>query len=144
MKFGLGQPVRRHEDFRLIRGQGRYTDDIVLPQMAHAYVLRSPIAHAVIKRIDASAARKMPGVLFVGSGEDVRADGLGDVRIHCLPSPKLHVPPIRAASSFGSTGHGPTGVTPLMNEFIAAHLDLTDTPCHVRTLIDTVAPSAYA
>ena len=79
MKFGLGQPVRRHEDFRLIRGQGRYTDDIVLPQMAHAYVLRSPIAHAVITRIDASAARKMPGVLFVGSGEDVRADGLGDV-----------------------------------------------------------------
>src|ERR1700691_2350593 len=70
------------------------------------------------------------------------ADGFGDVRIHCLQSPKLHVPPIRAASSFGSTGHGPTGVTPLMNEFIAAHPDLTDTPCHVRTLIDTVAPSA--
>jgi aerobic carbon-monoxide dehydrogenase large subunit len=79
MKFGLGQPVRRHEDFRLIRGQGRYTDDIVLPQMIYAYVLRSPIAHATIKRIDASAARTMPGVLFVGTGEDVRADGLGDV-----------------------------------------------------------------
>jgi aerobic carbon-monoxide dehydrogenase large subunit len=79
MKFGLGQPVRRHEDFRLIRGQGRYTDDIVLPHMTYAYVLRSPIAHATIKRIDASAARQMPGVLFVGTGEDVRADGLGDV-----------------------------------------------------------------
>jgi carbon-monoxide dehydrogenase large subunit len=79
MKFGLGQPVRRHEDFRLIRGQGRYTDDIVLPQMTYAYVLRSPIAHAHIKRVDASAARAMPGVLFVGTGEDIRADGLGDV-----------------------------------------------------------------
>ena len=79
MKFGLGQPVRRHEDFRLIRGQGRYTDDIVLPRMAQAFVLRSPIAHAVIKRIDAGAARKMPGVLFVGTGEEIRADGLGDV-----------------------------------------------------------------
>jgi carbon-monoxide dehydrogenase large subunit len=79
MKFGLGQPVRRHEDFRLIRGQGRYTDDIVLPQMTYAYVLRSPIAHARIKRIDATAARTMPGVLFVGTGEDIRADGLGDV-----------------------------------------------------------------
>ena len=79
MKFGLGQPVRRHEDFRLIRGQGRYTDDIVLPRMAQAFVLRSPIAHATIKRIDATAARKMPGVLFVGTGDDVRADGLGDV-----------------------------------------------------------------
>jgi aerobic carbon-monoxide dehydrogenase large subunit len=79
MKFGLGQPVRRHEDFRLIRGHGRYTDDIVLPRMTYAYVLRSPIAHAVIKRVDATMARTMPGVLFVGTGEDVRADGLGDV-----------------------------------------------------------------
>ncbi len=79
MKFGLGQPVRRHEDFRLIRGQGRYTDDIVLPRMSFAYVLRSPVAHARIARIDTGAARTMPGVLFVGTGDDIRADGLGDV-----------------------------------------------------------------
>ena len=79
MKFGVGQPVRRHEDLRLITGQGRYTDDVVLPRMSYAFVLRSPVAHAHIKRIDAAAARRMPGVLFVGTGEDVRADGLGDV-----------------------------------------------------------------
>src|SRR5207237_4379763 len=79
MKFGVGQPVRRHEDLRLITGQGRYTDDIVLPRMTHAFVLRSPLAHARVKRIDAAAARSMPGVLFVATGEDVRADGLGDV-----------------------------------------------------------------
>ncbi len=79
MKFGIGQPVRRHEDLRLITGQGRYTDDVVLPRMTQAFVLRSPVAHAHIKRIDAAAARRMPGVLFVGTGEDVRADGLGDV-----------------------------------------------------------------
>ena len=79
MKFGVGQPVRRHEDLRLVTGQGRYTDDIVLPRMTHAFVLRSPVAHARIKRIDAAAARRMPGVLFVAIGEDVRADGLGDV-----------------------------------------------------------------
>jgi len=47
--------------------------------MTQAFVLRSPVAHAHIKRIDASAARHMPGVLFVATGEDVRADGLGDV-----------------------------------------------------------------
>ena len=41
MKFGIGQPVRRHEDLKLITGQGRYTDDIVLPRMAQAFVLRS-------------------------------------------------------------------------------------------------------
>src|SRR5579864_2616414 len=79
MKFGVGQPVRRYEDLRLITGRGRYTDDVVLPRMSHAFVLRSPVAHAAIKRIDAAAARRMPGVLFVGTGEDVRADGLGDV-----------------------------------------------------------------
>lgn len=79
MKFGIGQPVRRFEDLRLITGRGRYTDDIVLPRMAHAFVLRAPVAHAHIGRIDASAARRMPGVLFVATGEDARADGLGDV-----------------------------------------------------------------
>jgi aerobic carbon-monoxide dehydrogenase large subunit len=79
MKFGVGQPVRRYEDLRLITGRGRYTDDVVLPRMSHAFVLRAPVAHATIKRIDAAAARRMPGVLFVGTGEDVRADGLGDV-----------------------------------------------------------------
>ncbi len=79
MRFGIGQPVRRHEDLRLITGRGRYTDDIVLPRTAHAFVLRSPLAHAHIKSIDAAAARRMPGVLFVASGEDVRADGLGEL-----------------------------------------------------------------
>ena len=79
MKFGLGQPVRRFEDLRLITGRGRYTDDVALPNMAHAFVLRSPIGHAAIKRLDATAARTMPGVLFVGTGDDIRADGLGDV-----------------------------------------------------------------
>jgi aerobic carbon-monoxide dehydrogenase large subunit len=79
MKFGIGQPVRREEDLRLITGRGRYTDDISLPLMTHAFVLRSPLAHGRIKRIDTAVARKMPGVLFVATGEDVRAEGLGDV-----------------------------------------------------------------
>ncbi len=79
MKFGVGQPVRRFEDVSLITGQGRYTDDIRLPGMAHATVLRSAVAHANVKRIDAAAARAMPGVLLVLTGEDVSADGLGDV-----------------------------------------------------------------
>src|SRR5262249_5618903 len=48
-------------------------------RMTHAFVLRSPVAHAHIKRIDAAAARRMLGVVFVATGEDVRADGLGDV-----------------------------------------------------------------
>jgi aerobic carbon-monoxide dehydrogenase large subunit len=79
MKFAIGQPVRRHEDLRFITGQGRYTDDVTLPRAATAFVLRSPAAHARIKRIDATAARRMPDVLFVATSEDVAADGLGDL-----------------------------------------------------------------
>jgi len=79
MKFGIGQPVRRHEDLRLITGRGRYTDDVTLPRITHAFVLRSTVAHAHIKRVDTSAARRMPGVLLVATGEDVRSDGLGDL-----------------------------------------------------------------
>jgi len=71
--------MRRHEDVSLLTGHGRYTDDIALPRMAHAFVLRSPTAHARIKRIDAAAARRMPGVLLVLTGAELRADGLGDV-----------------------------------------------------------------
>jgi len=79
MKFGIGQPVRRHEDLRLLTGQGRYTDDITLPRMTHAFVLRSPMAHARIKHVDATVARAMPGVLLAPTGKDVRTDGLGDI-----------------------------------------------------------------
>jgi carbon-monoxide dehydrogenase large subunit len=79
MKFGIGQPARRVEDLNLITGRGRYTDDIRLPGMVHAFVVRSPLAHARIHAIDAAAARAMPGVLLVLTGEEVRADGLGDL-----------------------------------------------------------------
>ena len=79
MKFAVGQPVRRFEDLGLITGQGRYTDDINLPNMAHACLLRSPIAHGVIRRLDTTAARAMPGVLLILTGQDVIKEALGDV-----------------------------------------------------------------
>src|SRR5262249_23642860 len=80
MKFSIGQPMRRHEDLRLITGRGRYTDDVILPRMTHAFVLRSPVAQALLKRIAAAAARGVSGVDVVATGEDVRADGLGNRR----------------------------------------------------------------
>ena len=49
MKFGIGQPVRRKEDIRFVTGQGRYTDDITLPNQAYAVFVRSPHAHAIVK-----------------------------------------------------------------------------------------------
>src|SRR5438105_6433699 len=82
MKFGVGQPVRRFEDQTLITGRGRYTDDIALPNMAQAFVLRAPVAHANIERIDAAAARAMPGVLAVLTGDDVAVEQFGDIPCH--------------------------------------------------------------
>ena len=57
MKFGMGQAVPRIEDPRLLRGGGRYTDDISLPGQARAVVVRSPHAHARITSIDTEAAK---------------------------------------------------------------------------------------
>jgi aerobic carbon-monoxide dehydrogenase large subunit len=75
MKFGIGQPVRRTEDPMLVRGEGCYTDDIKLTGEAYAVMVRSRIAHGVIKGIDTTAARKMPGVLGVYTGADLAAYG---------------------------------------------------------------------
>ncbi|HWP34050.1 MAG TPA: xanthine dehydrogenase family protein molybdopterin-binding subunit [Thermodesulfobacteriota bacterium] len=69
----VGQPVLRKEDYRFLTGQGRYTDDIVLPGMLHAAFVRSPYAHARIGRIDASRALALPGVVAVLTGEEVKA-----------------------------------------------------------------------
>jgi aerobic carbon-monoxide dehydrogenase large subunit len=78
-KFGVGQSVRRIEDPRLLRGDGRYSDDVNLPHQAYAVVVRSPHAHAAIRSIDTSAARNISGVLAVLTGADLARDGLGDL-----------------------------------------------------------------
>ncbi len=79
MKFGLGQSAPRVEDLRLLRGGGRYTDDINREGQAFGHLLRSPHAHARIKAIDTTAALAAPGVLAVYTGADVAAAGLGDL-----------------------------------------------------------------
>ena len=74
---GVGKPVRRKEDFRFITGNGHYTDDISRPHQTHGYFLRSPHAHARIRRIDTEAALAAPGVLSIFTGKDIAADKLG-------------------------------------------------------------------
>lgn len=76
-KFGLAQPVRRVEDPRLLKGMGRYTDDIVLPGMLHGIVLRSPHAAATILSTSTTAARAMPGIHAIYTAADLKAAGLG-------------------------------------------------------------------
>ena len=76
----IGQPVLRTEDFRFLTGRGQYSDDLRIAGMVEAAMLRSPHAHALIKRIDYSRALEIPGVYAVMTGEDV----------------KLHIEPGRA------------------------------------------------
>src|SRR5262245_3219288 len=76
-KYGIGQPVLRFEDPRLLRGQGRFIDDVNLPGQVYAVFVRSSHAHARITSIEVAKARNAPGVLAVYTGHDVTADGLG-------------------------------------------------------------------
>ena len=71
----IGRPMPRFEDLRLVRGAGRYTDDVAVPEQAAAVFVRAPHAHASIGSIDTSAAREHPGVLAVLTGDDYVADG---------------------------------------------------------------------
>ncbi|MSP50601.1 MAG: xanthine dehydrogenase family protein molybdopterin-binding subunit [Alphaproteobacteria bacterium] len=79
-KFGVGQPVPRNEDPTLLRGEGRYTDDINLKGQAWCVVVRSRHAHGVIKGIDLSAAKSMPGVLGAWTGDDLNAAGYSTIK----------------------------------------------------------------
>jgi carbon-monoxide dehydrogenase large subunit len=74
-KFAVGQSVPRAEDPMLLRGQGRYTDDVSLPGQVYAVMVRSRQAHGQIRKIDVDAARKMPGVLAVYTAADLAAYG---------------------------------------------------------------------
>ncbi len=74
-KFGVGQPVLRTEDPKLVTGHGNYTDDVNLPNQAYAAMVRSREAHGHIRNIDIGAAKTMPGVLAVLTGEDLKAYG---------------------------------------------------------------------
>ena len=76
-KFGVGQPVLRKEDDTLVRGKGKYTDDFNLPGQAYAWIVRSSHAHGIIKGIDTSAAKAMPGVFGVWTGADLASAGYG-------------------------------------------------------------------
>ena len=78
-EYAIGQPVSRFEDPRLLRGGGRYVDDLVLPGMAIGHVLRSPHPHARIRALDVAAARAAPGVLGVFTHADWAASGFGDL-----------------------------------------------------------------
>lgn len=77
----IGQRILRKEDRRFVTGEGRYVDDIALPGMAHAAVLRSPHAHAKIISIETKQALAMPGVLAIYTGADLASAGVGNLPV---------------------------------------------------------------
>ena len=76
---GIGASVKRKEDQRFITGKGQYTDDINRPGQTWAVFVRSPHAHATLKKIDAAAALTSPGCLAVFTGADIAKDKVGDL-----------------------------------------------------------------
>ena len=89
---GIGQPVLRKEDLRLLTGQGRYTDDVNLPRQAYAVIVRSPHAHARIRGVDAAKARKIPGVLAVLTGADMATDKIAPIPCYATIPGLVDVP----------------------------------------------------
>ena len=83
---GIGARVLRVEDQRFLTGRGSYIDDINVPGQAYAYFLRSPHAHATLKKVDGSAAASAPGVTAVLTGDDIAAAGLGGVPCGFAPA----------------------------------------------------------
>jgi carbon-monoxide dehydrogenase large subunit len=107
---GIGAPVRRKEDFRFITGHGQYTDDVVRPGETRAVFVRSPHAHAKIKSIDVSAAKKMPGVVDILTGAQLATDKIGNLicgwMIHSKDGTpmKMSAHPALAASKVNCVG----------------------------------------
>src|SRR5436190_22433354 len=87
----IGRSLPRFEDVRLLRGAGRYTDDITLPEEAFAVFVRAPHAHARLLAIDFEAARRLPGVLAVLTGRDYLADGHGGISHSPNPADALDI-----------------------------------------------------
>jgi len=103
---GIGRPVRRAEDRRLITGRGCYSDDVTLPRQAYAAFVRSPHAHALIQRIDVRDAQAMPGVLAVLTGAE--AAELAGIPHRPVPT-NPHEVPLRSrdGSAFFVAPHPP-------------------------------------
>jgi aerobic carbon-monoxide dehydrogenase large subunit len=113
---GIGAAVRRKEDFRFITGKGQYTDDVVRPGETRAIFVRSPHARAKIKNIDASEAKKMPGVVAVLTGAELAADKVGNLICGWMITSKDGTPmkmaphPALAADTVNHVGDAVAGV----------------------------------
>ena len=148
----IGQSVKRREDAALITGQGKYTDDLTLPGMTHAVIVRSPYAHAKINGIDASEALAAPGVLGVYTGKDIADSGVGGVVPVGWLLPELKTPdhPILAHDTVRHVGDGVAVVVAETRnqardaaELVMVDYDAQDAVADVLAALEEGAPQVH-
>src|SRR4029078_2182083 len=116
---GIGAPMRRVEDRRFVTGRGDFVDDLALPNMAYAHIVRSPHAHARIVRIDKTAASAAPGVVCVLTGADVIAGKIKGIPCQgfpALPEGAPHYRPLRPVLAADVVRHVGDGVAFIVAE----------------------------
>jgi carbon-monoxide dehydrogenase large subunit len=144
---GIGATVRRKEDQRFVTGKGHYTDDISRPGQAFAYFVRSPHAHAKIKRIDGKAALAMPGVVAVLTGAELAADKIGNLicgwMIHSRDGSPMKMAP-HPAMAHGKACHVGDPVAVVIGETLAQAKDAAEKVKVDYELLTAVADPAKA
>ena len=128
-RFAIGQPVSRSEDPVLLRGEGRYSDDVNLSGQAYAVMVRSPHAHGVIRGLDVIAARAMPGVLAVYTAADLAAGGIGPLPPRQVMNNRDGTPmlsPVRYALATDRVRHVGEAAAVVIAESVAAAKDAAD------------------
>ena len=136
----IGQAVRRREDPALVTGKGKYTDDLVLPGMTHAVIVRSPFAHAGIDGIDTAAAKAADGVVAVYTGQDIVDSGVGGVVPvgWLLPDLKTPAHPILATDTVRHAGDGVAVVVAETKEQARDAADLVEVDYDFRDAVTDV------
>jgi carbon-monoxide dehydrogenase large subunit len=95
----FGSSIKRREDPRMITGRGVYTDDVKLPGQTYAAFVRSPHAHARVRRVDLSRAKSVHGVVAAYTGKDLAAGGVGPLPCGWL-LPDLKIPEYRGVATW--------------------------------------------
>src|ERR1700676_1654577 len=129
-RFAIGQPVPRSEDPVLLRGEGVYADEGRLPGQAYAVMVRSHLAHGVIRHIDGAAARTMPGVLAVYTAADLASGGIGPLPPRQIIKNRDGTPmltPVRHALASDKVRYVGEAVAAIIAESVAAAKDAAET-----------------
>ena len=128
----IGSPVKRVEDKRFLTGRGRYTDDLNQPNQLYASILRSPHAHANLKKVDVSQAKAAPGVIDIFTGSDMAADEVGSLpcgwQIHSKDGSPMNEP-----------GHPPMAVSKVRNVGDQVAIVIAETKSQARDAMEQIA-----